>query len=145
MPRLLVAQAASAAPLYHAYRNGWQFVPQKAQPTQASAIRIGNPVNVHKAMALLQRLDGAVDIATEEELTQAWVQADRHGLYCDPHTGVALAVLARQRAAGLIKASELSLIHISTFLQQCEEPRPEWHRLKLRSRAGTSLRSSASR
>jgi threonine synthase len=106
MPRLLVAQAASAAPLYHAYRNGWQFVPQKAQPTQASAIRIGNPVNVHKAMALLQRLDGAVDIATEEELTHAWVQADRHGLYCDPHTGVALAVLARQRAAGLIKASE---------------------------------------
>jgi len=102
LPRLLVAQAHSAAPLYNAYRNGWRFAPLTAQPTLASAIRIGNPVNVHKAIAVLQRLDGVVEEASEEELARAFVLGDQHGLYCDPHTGVALAALAKQRAAGVI-------------------------------------------
>lgn len=105
-PRLLVAQAASAAPLYNAYRNDWRFTALTAQPTLASAIRIGNPVNVHKAIALLRRLGGAVEIATEEELARAFVHGDQHGLYCDPHTGVALAALAKQRHAGLIRPNE---------------------------------------
>lgn len=105
-PRLLVAQAASAAPLYNAYRSGWRFAPLQAQPTLASAIRIGNPVNVHKAIALLKRLGGAVEVATEDELVRAFVTGDQHGLYCDPHTGVALAALAKQRAAGLIRESD---------------------------------------
>lgn len=105
-PRLLVAQAASAAPLYNAYRNAWHFTALTAQPTLASAIRIGNPVNVHKAIALLRRLDGAVEVATEEELARAFVHGDQHGLYCDPHTGVALAALAKKLRAGLIRPSE---------------------------------------
>lgn len=105
-PRLLVAQAASAAPLYRAFQQKWRFAPLVAQPTLASAIRIGNPVNVHKAIAVLRRLDGAVELATEDELARAFVLGDQHGLYCDPHTGVALAALAKQRAAGLIRAED---------------------------------------
>jgi threonine synthase len=105
-PRLLVAQAANAAPLYQAAQNGWRFAPLTAQPTLASAIRIGNPVNVHKAIAVLQRLGGVVGQATEDELARAFVLGDQHGLYCDPHTGVALAVLAQQRAAGVIQPHE---------------------------------------
>lgn len=100
-PRLCVAQATAAAPLYSAYKNGWRFHPVKAQPTQASAIRIGDPVNVHKAMALLRREDGIVEQASEEEISAAWVLGDRHGLYADPHTGVALAALAKLANQGL--------------------------------------------
>jgi threonine synthase len=105
-PRLLVAQAQSAAPLHKAFVDHWRFAPLVAQPTMASAIRIGNPVNVHKAIAVLQRLDGVVEAASEDELLRAAVLGDRHGLYCDPHTGVALAALAKQRAAGTIKPHE---------------------------------------
>ncbi len=105
-PRILVAQAANAAPLYHAFKNGWRFAPLTAQPTLASAIRIGNPVNVHKAIAVLQNLGGVVEMATEDELARAFVLGDQHGLYCDPHTGVALAALAKQRAAGVIQPHE---------------------------------------
>ena len=42
-PRLVVAQAAAANPLYNAYRNNWHFEPVAARPTIASAIQIGNP------------------------------------------------------------------------------------------------------
>ena len=105
-PRLCVAQAASAAPLYRAFRDGWRYQPLRAEPTQASAIRIGHPVNAPKALALLQRGNGVVEAATEDEITAAWTLGDRFGLYADPHTGVALAALAKQVAAGTIKPHE---------------------------------------
>ncbi|HND11989.1 MAG TPA: threonine synthase [Pseudomonadota bacterium] len=105
-PRLLVAQAEQASPLYHAFCNRWQFVREVAGPTQATAIAIGNPVNVHKAIAELQRVDGAVEAASEDEITTAWTLGDRHGLQTDPHTGVALAALAKQVEKGRILSSQ---------------------------------------
>ncbi len=113
LPRLCVAQAAAAAPLYDAYKNDWHFEPVLAKDTQASAIRIGNPVNVHKAVALLRRLHGVVERVSEEEITSAWVLGDSHGLYTDPHTGVALAALARLSRQKLIQAGQRVVV-IST-------------------------------
>ncbi len=113
LPRLCVAQAAAAAPLYAAYRNGWQFQAVKAQPTQASAIRIGAPVNVHKAMAILQRFEGVVEQSSEEEITAAWTLGDRHGLYADPHTGVALSALKHLGRQRLVQPGERVVV-IST-------------------------------
>ena len=106
MPRFCVAQAAAASPLYDAYKNDWNFTAVRAQPTQASAIRIGDPVNVHKAMALLKREGGVVERASEEEISAAWVLGDRHGLYADPHTGVALAALRKLHEQSLIRTSD---------------------------------------
>lgn len=106
VPRLCVAQAERAAPLYRAFHDGWRFQPMRAEPTQASAIRIGRPVNAPKAIALLQRLGGVVEAASEDEITAAWTLGDRYGLYADPHTGVALAALAKQVRAGTIKPHE---------------------------------------
>jgi threonine synthase len=94
-PRIVVAQAAAANPLYLAYKNNWQFEPVKAQPTLASAIQIGNPVSVQKAIRTLQRYNGIVEQATEEELANAAARADRTGMFNCPHTGVALAVLLK--------------------------------------------------
>ena len=55
VPRLIAAQAEAANPLYLASQDGWHFEPVVAKPTLASAIQIGNPVSVHKAIAALQR------------------------------------------------------------------------------------------
>lgn len=112
-PRLAVAQAAHASPLWRAFQDGWRYEPMAARGTQASAIQIGAPVNVHKAIATLQRFEGVVGAATEDELAQAAVLADRHGLYADPHTGVALAVAAKLRAAGTIRESD-RVVAVST-------------------------------
>ncbi|MDP6582743.1 MAG: threonine synthase [Vicinamibacterales bacterium] len=104
-PQIVVAQAEAANPLYRAYQNDWVFEPVAAKPTQASAIQIGNPVSVRKAIRTLQRHRGIVEQASEAELAEAAARADRTGMYNCPHTGVALAVLIKLRERGLIDAS----------------------------------------
>jgi threonine synthase len=106
IPRLIAAQAEAANPLYLAYRNGWQFAPVTARPTHASAIRIGNPVSVRKAMRALQRCGGSVEQASEKELSDAAMRADRTGLYACPHTGVALAAVRKLALRGEIRRHE---------------------------------------
>lgn len=100
VPRLVVAQAEAANPLYRAYKNQWRFEPVAAGPTQASAIRIGNPVSVNKAIRALRRCDGIVEQASESELADAAVRGDRTGMYNCPHTGVALAAMLKLAARG---------------------------------------------
>jgi threonine synthase len=112
-PRIVVAQAARANPLYLAYRHNWQFEPVAAQPTLASAIQIGNPVSVKKAIRTLQRYDGIVEQATEAELANAAAAADRTGMFNCPHTGVALAVLTKLVQRGEIR-STARVVVIST-------------------------------
>lgn len=99
-PRIVVAQAAAANPLYRAYRDHWTFEPVAAQATAASAIQIGNPVSFAKAVLTLKRFNGAVEQATEGELAEAAARADRTGMFNCPHTGVALAALEKLAARG---------------------------------------------
>ena len=99
-PRLVLAQAAAANPLYRAYQNNWAFEPVRAQPTLATAIQIGNPVSIHRAIAALQAFDGVVEQATENELADASARADRTGMFNCPHTAVALAALEKLIAQG---------------------------------------------
>jgi threonine synthase len=107
MPRLCVAQAERANPMYRAFVAGKDVVePIVAEETLASAIQIGNPVSAPRAMAALRAMNGVVEQASEEELAEASARADRTGLYTCPHTGVALACLAKLRQRGLVDASQ---------------------------------------
>src|SRR6202142_2361646 len=92
LPRIVVAQAQRANPLYRAYlKNFESFEPIEAQQTLASAIQIGNPVSFEKAVRTLKQFSGIVEQATEEELADAAALGDRTGMFNWPHTGVALA------------------------------------------------------
>ena len=54
-PRIVVAQAEHANPLYLAYQRGFEkFEPVNTRPTLASAIQIGNPVSYAKAVRILR-------------------------------------------------------------------------------------------
>jgi threonine synthase len=112
-PRIVVAQAQAANPLYLAWQRGWEFEPVAARPTLASAIQIGNPVSVKKAIRTLQRYDGIVEQASEQELADATAEADRTGMFNCPHTGVALAVLKKLVARGEISGGQRVVV-IST-------------------------------
>jgi threonine synthase len=112
-PRIVVAQAEAANPLYRAYINNWHFEPITAQATLASAIRIGNPVSIRKAISTLQKYDGIVEQASENELADAAGRADMTGMFNCPHTGVALAALEKLVARGEIKGSDRVVV-IST-------------------------------
>jgi threonine synthase len=114
MPRILVAQAAAANPLYQAYQRGFdRYEPVVAKPTLASAIQIGNPVSIHKAIRALRRTEGVVEQASEAELADAAARADRTGMFNCPHTGVALAALEKLVARGEITKGQRVVV-IST-------------------------------
>jgi threonine synthase len=113
-PRIVLAQAQNANPLYRAYRNGFkEFKPITPQKTLASAIQIGDPVSVTKAIKALQQFDGIVEQASEDELSNAAALADRTGMYSCPHTGVALAVLLKLVEKQVISKTDKTVV-IST-------------------------------
>ncbi len=113
-PRIAVAQAEHANPLYMAYKNGFEsFEPMVPQTTLASAIQIGKPISVAKAIKTLKEFDGVVEQASETELADAAARADRTGMFNCPHTGVALAALEKLVAAETIKKSDRVVV-IST-------------------------------
>jgi threonine synthase len=110
-PRLCVAQAANANPLYLAWSEGRREVsPQKARETLASAIQIGNPVSAPRAIKALEAMDGVAEQATEEELCDAAARADRTGMYTCPHTAVALAALEKLAKRGVVKKRDRVIV-----------------------------------
>lgn len=93
-PKIVCAQAAKANPLYRSYLTGFtEYNPIHAEETVASAIQIGNPVSINRAIRALKAFDGVVEQATEDEIANACARGDLTGLYNCPHTGVALAAL----------------------------------------------------
>jgi threonine synthase len=104
IPNIVCCQAENANPLYRAYASNWkEFHPMTALPTQASAIRIGDPVSRSKAIRALMKYNGKVEQASEQELADAMARADRTGLFNCPHTGVALAGLIKFIKRGEVK------------------------------------------
>ncbi len=113
-PRLVVAQAENANPLYRAWSAGKRTVdPIVARPTLASAIQIGNPVSAPRAVQALEAMNGIVEQASEQELCDAAARADRTGMYTCPHTAVGLAVLQKLVERGTIQRGE-RVVSVST-------------------------------
>ncbi len=114
LPQIILAQAERANPLYQSYLTGFkEFHPIQAKKTLASAIQIGNPVSIKKAVKILKQFNGIVEQATEDELANAAALADKTGMFACPHTGVALAVLIKLAQSGQIDP-DCRVIVIST-------------------------------
>jgi threonine synthase len=107
LPRICLAQAERANPLYRSFQEDFKrFEPIVAQPTLATAIQIGNPVSVKRAIRTLQRFNGVVEQASEQELADEAARADRTGMFNCPHTGVALAALRKLVDRKVIRSGE---------------------------------------
>ena len=122
LPRIVCCQAQHADPLFLAFARAQaegrplreeDYAPQQARTTLASAIQIGAPVSLPKAVRALQRCDGLVEEASEAELADAAALADRSGMFNCPHTGVALACLLKLAKRGVIGRRERVIV-IST-------------------------------
>lgn len=128
MPKLVCAQAANADPLYRYYKSGWaEFRPIKAGTTFASAIQIGDPVSVHRAVHALKESGGIVEEATEEELMDAAAMADSTGMFCCPHTGVALAALMKLRERGVIGGGDRTVVVSTAHGLKFTQSKIEYH------------------
>lgn len=132
LPRLVCAQAERANPLYRSFRTGFRdYRPVKAGETLASAIQIGDPVSVHKAIGVLQTFEGEVEQASERELAEAAALADLTGLFACPHTGVALAVLCKLVRRGRIRAGERVVVVSTAHGLKFTEFKRDYHEGRL--------------
>jgi threonine synthase len=132
LPRIVVAQAQRANPLYLSYLSHFEtFEPVQAQKTLASAIQIGNPVSVQKAIRTLKQFNGIVEQASEEELADAAALGDRTGMFNCPHTGVALAVLMKLLKAGKIDKSERVVVISTAHGLKFVEMKIKYHQREL--------------
>lgn len=139
-PRLVCCQAQQANPLYRAYVKAkaagrpvelGDFAPVTAGKTLASAIQIGDPVSLPKAIAALARYGGVVEQADEAELANAAAKADRTGMFNCPHTGVALACLEKLAAAGTIGKHERVIVVSTAHGLKFTEFKTRYHQQQL--------------
>lgn len=132
MPKLVCAQAANANPLYRAYKDGWEtFKPVKALPTFASAIQIGDPVSIDRAIHALSQVDGIVEEATEQEIMDVCAQADKSGMFTCPHTGVALVALQKLRGRGVIGANDRTVVVSTAHGLKFTQSKVDYHSSEL--------------
>jgi threonine synthase len=132
LPRIACAQSDQANPLYLSFLTDYtEYKPVAAKKTLASAIQIGNPVSYERAVRVLRSFDGVVEQVSEEELSNAAARADRTGLYCCPHTGVALGALIKLLDKGIIKSDERVVVISTAHGLKFSNFKVDYHNLRL--------------
>lgn len=125
LPRLAVINADGANALHELYnehglryRGGNIDTPRiedyfatmtrdgRRAKTIASAIEIGRPVNLVKALRSLDMTDGVVRQVTDAQLLYGKALVGRHGYGCEPASGAAVAGLQQLRTEGVIAKSD---------------------------------------
>lgn len=92
LPRMMGFQAAGSAPILAGH-------PVQDPQTVATAIRIGNPANWEKALAVRDASQGEFNAVTDEEILEAYRQlAKQEGIFCEPASAASVA--------GLLKVKE---------------------------------------
>jgi threonine synthase len=125
VPRLAVINAAGANTLYKIYHEqgirwqggkydtetvakhyAWMDEQQYQAKTIASAIEIGRPVNLPKALRSLDVMNGVVREVSDEEILEARAIVGRYGFGCEPASGASVAGLQKLLAEQIISPSD---------------------------------------
>jgi threonine synthase len=75
--------------------------------TIASAIEIGRPVNLPKALRSLKVMDGVVREVTDEEILEARALVARYGFGCEPASAASVAGLQKLLAEQIISKGDI--------------------------------------
>ncbi|GGL47076.1 threonine synthase [Halocalculus aciditolerans] len=107
MPALTGVQAAGAAPMVEAVREGRDEVRRWDEvETIATAIRIGMPVNAPKALPGIRATGGTAVAVEDEEITQAQRDLARDGVGVEPASAASVAGLRKLVDDGEIESDE---------------------------------------
>ncbi len=108
LPKMTGIQAAGAAPIAQAIKNGKDtIVPVAAPETVATAIRIGAPVSWKKAMNAIRDSHGTAETVTDEEILSAQKLLARvEGLFVEPASASSIAGLIKLVKNGVVDRDE---------------------------------------
>ena len=88
--------------------------------------------DVEKAIRTVKQFDGVVEQATEQELADAVARADRTGLFCCPHTGVAFAALLKLIGRGVVAKDDRVVVISTAHGLKFTDFKAQYHRNELR-------------
>jgi threonine synthase len=104
-PKLVVIQAAGASPFYNMLASGASEIVPVTQPrTEATAIRIGDPVNWKKALRAIVATQGLCEAVTDDQIFEAKAALTKDGVGCEPASAATIAGLRKLSRAGTIPA-----------------------------------------
>ncbi len=101
-PRLVVIQAAGAAPFSRSWNSGEAIEPVSQPETEASAIRIGQPANWPKARREIEATRGLVECVSDQEIEEAKAALASDGIGCEPASAATVAGVRKLRRNGRI-------------------------------------------
>jgi threonine synthase len=103
LPRLVVVQAEGASPFYTMIATGADEMIPVQPRTEASAIRIGNPVNWKKALRALRATDGLCESVTDEQIFEAKAALAKDGVGCEPASAASVAGIQKLVRSGKVE------------------------------------------
>ena len=109
LPRLAIIQAEGANPLYQHFATGFRKFEPVAAKTIATAIKIGNPVNLQKAIRALEWTGGVVEEVSDQAIMDAKAVVDGVGIGCEPASACSVAGVRKLARRGIIKRGDTVL------------------------------------
>jgi threonine synthase len=104
LPRLVVVQAEGASPFYRMLATGVDEIVPVQPCTEASAIRIGNPVNWKKALRALRASEGICECVSDDQIFDAKAALAKDGVGCEPASAASIAGIRKLMHSGKIEA-----------------------------------------
>ena len=106
LPRLAAVQAEGANPFARGFREGFARRHRVKAETAATAIRIGDPASLERAVDAIRLTDGVVTDVTDAEILEAKAVVDASGAGCEPASAASVAGARKLAAAGVIRPGE---------------------------------------
>ena len=103
LPRLVVVQAEGASPFYTMMATGADEIAPVQPRTEASAIRIGNPVNWKKALRAVRLTGGLCESVTDEQIFEAKAALAKDGVGCEPASAASVAGVQKLVQSGKVE------------------------------------------
>jgi len=127
-PKLTIVQAQGANPLAEAVARGARRITPVPHPrTQATAIRIGYPVNWRRALQALEATGGFCLAVSEAEIAEAKAAIGRDGIGCEPASAATLAGIKRLREERKLAPSETIVALLTGHLLKDPEYTMRYH------------------
>ena len=126
-PRLLVVQAAGAAPFATSYASAFASLEPVHAETLATAIKIGDPVSFSRAVRSLQETNGVALAVDDDAILDAKAVVDAAGIGAEPASCASIAGLRKARREGLVGADESCVCVLTGHLLKDPEATLGYH------------------
>jgi threonine synthase len=107
LPRLYGAQSESCQPMARGFQAGTDtYVETESKPSIAEGIAVSHPIRSREVLAAARESGGGIYAVSEEAIGIAHGKLARSGLYVEPTTAAAGALLDQLIEQGIVRAGE---------------------------------------